>query len=341
MSAAVVILNYNGKSFLEQFLPSVLQFSENAEVIVADNQSTDDSVSFLKTNYPNIRIINNPTNGGFASGYNQALAQVKSDYYVLLNSDVEVTEGWLNPCIKLLKSDDSIAAVQPKILAHKNKLVFEHAGAAGGFLDKNYYPFCQGRLFELVEQDNGQYDQNKEVFWATGACLFIKSNLYHEMGGLDDDFFAHMEEIDLCWRLKKSGYKVMYAFESSVYHVGGGTLNYMNPRKTYLNFRNSLFMIAKNHDRRLILKFFVRLIIDGIAAGMFLLKGQFRHFWAVFRAHLSVYRNWSTLMKKRAAVKLKSTEFNSTGLYQRSIVTQKFLKGVKTYKELSDSDFVK
>ncbi len=339
LNTTVVILNYNGKSFLEQFLPTVIEYSNGAEIIVADNQSTDDSVDFLKAQFPDVRIIINPTNGGFATGYNQALSLVKAKYYVLLNSDIEVTENWLAPCINLLESDDKIAAVQPKILSYKNKKVFEHAGAAGGYLDKNYYPFCQGRLFELVEEDKGQYDFDKEVFWATGACLFIRADLYHQMGGLDDDFFAHMEEIDLCWRLKRANHKIMFAAGSSVYHVGGGTLNYMNPRKTYLNFRNSLYMIAKNHEKGLLFKLFIRLMIDGIASGSFLLKGQFRHFWAVFRAHLSVYRNWGALMKKRKVTKGLATQFNDAGLYQKSIVTQKFLKGVKTFSQLSSKDF--
>ncbi|MFK8046243.1 MAG: glycosyltransferase family 2 protein [Crocinitomicaceae bacterium] len=340
MSTAVVILNYNGKAFLAQFLPSVIQYSEGAEIIVADNQSTDDSVEFMTKVYPQIRLIINPSNGGFATGYNQALKLVKADNYVLLNSDIEVTENWLQPCVDLLESDSNIAAVQPKILSYKNKDLFEHAGAAGGYLDKHYYPFCQGRLFELVEEDKGQYDKNREVFWATGACLFIKAELYHKMGGLDDDFFAHMEEIDLCWRLKKANYKIMYAAQSSVYHVGGGTLNYMNPRKTYLNFRNSLYMIAKNHEKYIRLKLFVRLLIDGVAAVLFLVKGQFRHFLAVFRAHLSVYKNWSSLMKKRKEVAMQSTTFNKVGLYQKSIISQKFLKGVKTFQQLANKDFL-
>ena len=340
MKTAVVILNYNGKSFLEQFLPSVIKFSDGADIVVADNQSTDDSVEFLKNQYPDIRIIVNPTNGGFATGYNVALNQIEADTYVLLNSDIEVTENWLNPCLELLNSDRRIAAVQPKILSFKNKNTFEHAGAAGGYLDKHYYPFCKGRLFELVEEDKGQYNENTEVFWATGACLFIKADLYHQMGGLDDDFFAHMEEIDLCWRLKKANYKIMYASESSVYHVGGGTLNYMNPRKTYLNFRNSLYMIAKNHESKIIQKLFIRLVIDGVAASLFLVKGQFRHFWAVLRAHMSVYKNWSTLMEKRKQVKTLSTTYNKVGLYQKSIISQKFINGVKTYSQLSSSDFL-
>ena len=340
MKTAVVILNYNGKSFLEQFLPSVIKFSDGADIVVADNQSTDDSVEFLTNQYPDIRIIVNPTNGGFATGYNVALNQIEADTYVLLNSDIEVTENWLNPCLELLNSDRRIAAVQPKILSFKNKNTFEHAGAAGGYLDKHYYPFCKGRLFELVEEDKGQYNENTEVFWATGACLFIKADLYHQMGGLDDDFFAHMEEIDLCWRLKKANYKIMYASESSVYHVGGGTLNYMNPRKTYLNFRNSLYMIAKNHESKIIQKLFIRLVIDGVAASLFLVKGQFRHFWAVLRAHMSVYKNWSTLMEKRKQVKTLSTTYNKVGLYQKSIISQKFINGVKTYSQLSSSDFL-
>ena len=340
MNTAVVILNYNGKTFLEQFLPSVIKHSNDAEIIIADNQSTDDSVSFLKEKYPQIQVIVNPTNGGFATGYNQALAKVKADNYVLLNSDIEVTENWLQPCVDLLNSSSDIAAVQPKILAFKNKHLFEHAGAAGGYLDKHYYPFCQGRLFELVEEDKGQYDGDKEVFWATGACLFIKADLYHQMGGLDDDFFAHMEEIDLCWRLKKANYKIMYTGKSSVYHVGGGTLNYMNPRKTYLNFRNSLYMIVKNHEKNLILKLIIRFLIDGVASLLFLVKGQFRHFWAVFRAHLSVYKNWSKLMGKRKAVKTLATSYNKVGLYQKSIISQKFLNGVKTFSQLSDKDFL-
>ncbi|MDX1349358.1 MAG: glycosyltransferase family 2 protein [Putridiphycobacter sp.] len=340
MSTAVVILNYNGKSFLEQFLPSVIQFSQGADIVIADNQSTDDSLAFLANHYPAIKVIVNPANGGFATGYNQALQQVKADTYVLLNSDIEVTENWLGPCLDLLNSDDAIAAVQPKILAYKNKTMFEHAGAAGGYLDLHYYPFCRGRLFEVVEEDQGQYDANAEVFWATGACLFIKADLYHQMGGLDDDFFAHMEEIDLCWRLKKAGHKIMYAYQSKVYHVGGGTLNYMNPRKTYLNFRNSLFMIAKNHEKQLLYKLFVRLVIDGVAAGLFLVKGQFKHFIAVFRAHISVYRHWSKLMSKRKTVKALSINYNSTGLYQKSIVSQKFIKGFKTFSQLKPSDFL-
>ncbi len=339
MKTAVVILNYNGKHFLEQFLPTVITYSSNADIYVADNCSTDDSVDYLKANFPDVKIIINPENGGFATGYNQALSKVEADYYVLLNSDIEVTENWLEPCIELLSSDDKIAAVQPKILSFHNKEKFEHAGAAGGYLDKNFYPFCQGRIFEEVEVDSGQYNEDKEVFWATGACLFIKADLYHKMGGLDDDFFAHMEEIDLCWRLKKSDYKIFYCASSTVFHVGGGTLNYMNPRKTFLNFRNSIYMIAKNYDGNLFLKMLRRLVLDGVAAIMFLVKFQFAHFYAVFRAHMHFYKNWSALKQKRNKIKSTSSRFNTAGLYNKSILVMKFLKGVKSFKALDSKDF--
>lgn len=339
MKVAVVILNYNGKSFLEKFLPSVLTHSGDAAIYVADNASTDDSVTFLKSNFPTVQLIVNAENGGFAKGYNDALKHVDADYYVLLNSDIEVTPNWIQPCINLLDSDSEIVAVQPKILAWHDRTKFEHAGAAGGFLDKNFYPFCQGRLFENTETDQGQYDQNKEIFWATGACMFIRSKAYHQAGGLDSAFFAHMEEIDLCWRLKSVGHKIYYCSASTIYHVGGGTLSYMNPRKTYLNFRNSLYMIAKNYDGILFFKMFNRLCLDGIAANLFLLKFQFSHFWAVFRAHMSFYGHLSVLLKQRKELKQRRTSFNRTGFYTKNIVFKKFLGGVKTFRDLKESDF--
>jgi len=339
LKTAVVILNYNGKKFLEDFLPTVIQHSKTAAIYVADNCSTDDSVAYLKAEFPEVNIIINSSNGGFATGYNQALSQIKSEYYVLLNSDIEVTENWLEPCIELLDKQPEIAAVQPKILSFKRKSTFEHAGAAGGFLDKNFYPFCQGRIFEEVEEDLGQYDENKEVFWATGACLFIRSEVYHKMGGLDDDFFAHMEEIDLCWRIKKTGHQIYYCAKSQVYHVGGGTLDYMNPKKTYLNFRNSLYMIAKNYEGNLLLKMLHRLLLDGVAAILFIIKFKFSHFKAVFMAHMHFYRDWSVLKKKRQEIKKISTNFNSVGLYKRSILVMKFLRGIKSFKSLKSEDF--
>lgn len=339
MKVAVVILNYNGKSFLEKFLPSVLSNSDDASIFVADNASSDDSVEFVQTNFPSVHLIINSQNGGFAKGYNDALKKIEADYYVLLNSDIEVTPNWIKPCIDLLDSNSEIVAVQPKILSWNDKQKFEHAGAAGGFLDRNFYPFCQGRIFDSTEVDHGQYNQNREIFWATGACMFIRSDTYHRAGGLDEAFFAHMEEIDLCWRLKSTGHKIYYCADSTIYHVGGGTLSYMNPRKTYLNFRNSLYMITRNYDGLLFFKVFKRLCLDGIAAALFLLKFQFRHFWAVFRAHLSFYGRLNILLKQRKELKQKQAGFNRAGLYKKNIVFKKFLGGVKTFKDLKQTDF--
>jgi len=339
LEIAVVILNYNGENFLKEFLPSVISNSNEATIYVVDNCSTDNSVQLLQNDFPEIKLVINKENGGFAKGYNDGLKNICADYYVLLNSDIEVTPNWILPCVNLMENDKSIAGVQPKILAYHNKKIFEHAGAAGGFLDIDFYPFCQGRIFDIVEENKGQYNENKEVFWASGACLFVRANLYHQLGGLDEDFFAHMEEIDFCWRLKKQNHKLYYCSTSKVYHVGGGTLNYMSPRKTYLNFRNSLYMIAKNYDGNLFFKIFKRLILDGFAGGLFFIKFQFSHIWAIIKAHFSFYANLSSLLKKRKQIKESQTYFNATGLYKKSILTQKFLKGVKRFSDLNPKDF--
>ncbi len=336
---AVVILNYNGKSFLEKFLPSVLTYSKVAVIYVADNASTDDSIEFLEMNYPNVNVIVNQINGGFAKGYNDALKTIKAEYYVLLNSDIEVTPNWIEPCIRLLDENAMIAAVQPKVLSFANPSYFEHAGAAGGFLDKDAYPFCQGRIFETTELDKGQYNVTKEIFWATGACLFIRAEKYHEISGLDEDFFAHMEEIDLCWRLKSRGNKIYYCADSVIFHVGGGTLSYKNPKKTYLNFRNSLFMLTKNYDGILIFKLLKRLCLDGIAATLFIVKFQFRHFVAVFKAHLSFYRKLGRFLRKRKIEKQIVRQKITTGYYKKSIVFGHFLFGKKSFQDLDSSDF--
>jgi hypothetical protein len=245
---SVVILNYNGKNWLEQFLPNVIANTTypNAEIIIADNASTDDSLAFLKTNFPNLRIVINKKNTGYAGGYNEALLQIESDYYVLLNSDVEVTPNWIEHVMHFMLQDKLMVACQPKILSYHEKDTFEYAGAAGGFLDKYGYPFCRGRIFDTCEKDTGQYNKNDEILWASGACLFIHAKTFHAVGGLDADFFAHMEEIDLCWRLNNLGYKVGYCANSSVYHVGGGTLHKSNPKKTFLNFRNNRILLHKN-----------------------------------------------------------------------------------------------
>ncbi|MEX2485605.1 MAG: glycosyltransferase family 2 protein [Brumimicrobium sp.] len=338
---AVVILNWNGKQYLEKFLPKLVEHTPLHDIIVADNQSTDDSVSFLKSNHQNIQIILNKENGGFAKGYNDAFKVIegKYDYYVLINSDIEVTKGWISPLVSLLDSDPKIAGVQPKVKSYQNKKIFEHAGASGGFIDKNYYPFCRGRIFDNIEKDEGQYDNLKEIFWTTGACMIIRSKVYHELGGLDEDFFAHMEEIDLCWRAKKKGHSFYVEPKAIVYHVGGGTLNYENPRKTFLNFRNSLFAIHKNHEGLLFGKMLYRLILDGVAGAKLLVSLKFNHFLAVLKAHLAYYKEIGSLNKKRAEIKRNSTDFNNAGLYKASIIWAYYFKKIDTFKALNKRFF--
>lgn len=337
-SLAIVILNWNGRSFLEQFLPSVCAFSNEATIILADNASSDDSIDFVRANYPQIQIIVNESNGGFAKGYNDALKQVNADFYLLLNSDIEVTENWLDPLLKMME-DPTVAGCQPKVLSFHDKTLFEHAGASGGYLDRDYFPFCRGRIFDKFEFDEGQYDGETEVFWATGAALMIRSELFHLAEGFDEAFFAHMEEIDLCWRLKKQGYKFMVVPQSTIYHVGGGTLPYLSPRKSYLNFRNSLFMIIKNHDGFLFPKLFHRLSLDGLAGLRFLLRGEWKHLGSVLNAHLAMYRRLPFLLKQRKEIKKTSTSFNSTGLYRGSILWARYFKGVTRFKELNQRLF--
>lgn len=301
---AVVILNYNGRRFLEQFLPNLIAQCDPllSEVIVADNASTDDSVAFMRERFPDIRLIVNDSNGGFATGYNVALRQVEAEYYVLLNSDIEVTPCWIEPVISMMDSDPLIAACQPKILSYYHRDQFEYAGACGGFIDKYGYPFCRGRVFQNLEIDEGQYDLPMEVFWATGACLFVRAELYHQCGGLDDSFFAHMEEIDLCWRLKNAGYKVFCCPQSKVYHIGGGTLPKKSPYKTYLNFRNNLSLLVKNLPKGRVFPTIVyRIVLDWVAAMKFLCEGGLADFRMVFKAHLDFYKRLKSLKQKRKA----------------------------------------
>jgi len=338
-SIAIVILNWNGKSYLEQFLPSVVAYSDNSTVILADNASTDDSVAFVKQNYPSIKIIINESNGGFAKGYNDALKQVDAKYFLLLNSDIEVTENWLQPLLKVM-DDPTVAGCQPKVLSFQNRNQFEHAGASGGFLDRNYFPFCRGRIFDKFELDEGQYDITIEVFWATGAALLIRSELFHQAGGFDEAFFAHMEEIDLCWRIKKRGYKFMVVPESRIYHVGGGTLPYLSPKKSFLNFRNSLYMIVKNHDGNLLTKLLYRLVLDGVAGIRFLLRGELNHFNSILRAHYDMYSRFSILLKQRKEIKASVTNNNKNGLYCGSILWARYFKGITKFKELNQRLFI-
>lgn len=300
MKVAVVILNWNGRALLEQFLPSVVENSEEAQVYVADNASEDDSIAFLRKHFPQVKIIQNKENGGFAKGYNDALPQVPEEVFVLLNSDVEVSPGWLKPLIKVLETSPETAAVQPKILNWRKKAFFEYAGAAGGYIDLLGYPYCRGRIFDSLEEDHGQYDDTVEIFWATGACMMIRKNDFFEAGGFDEDFFAHQEEIDLCWRLFNNGRKVQAVGNSKVFHLGGGTLDSMHPRKTFFNFRNSLYALLKNvPGNQVYFLLFSRLILDGLAGIKFLAEGKSAHFVAVIKAHFSFYSHFGLFLKKR------------------------------------------
>lgn len=333
-TVAVVILNWNGLNFLHKFLPSVVKSTySNLDIIVGDNASTDTSLEFVSNHFPNVKIIQNDKNYGFAEGYNKVLNQLKHDYFVLLNSDVETDSYWIEPVIELMESDEQIAAAQPKILSYSNKHLFEYAGAAGGFIDQYGYPFCRGRMFNTVEEDTGQYNDNAEIFWASGAALFIKRCKWLEAGGLDADFFAHMEEIDLCWRLKNMGYKIMYCSESKVYHVGGGTLNAENPFKTYLNFRNNLVLLQKNLPAaRSVEVIFIRFCLDFISLLKFLLDGKLKNALAISKAHIYFFRNFSKNSIKSKAI--NKNHFNATGLYSGSVVWQYFVKGIKYFKDL-------
>ena len=333
IKTAVVILNWNGKNWLEKFLPNVISESSDATVIVADNNSSDDSVKFLEENYPNIRIIQNDGNYGYAKGYNLALKQIDAQYFVLLNSDIEVTKDWISPIISLMDSDKTISACQPKILDYNNKNEFEYAGASGGYIDKFGYPFCRGRIFDDLEEDKGQYNDATEVFWATGACLFVRSSDFWEVGGLDEDFFAHQEEIDLCWRLKNKGYKIMVEPKSVVYHVGGGTLNVDSPFKTHLNFRNNLYMMFKNLPlSSLFIIIPIRLVLDGIAAITFLgNKKGISHLFAVMKAHFAFYFEIPKLIAKRRKISQKNS---LPGKMNYSILVKNKLKGIKRFSDL-------
>lgn len=300
MKIAIVILNWNGADLLRKYLPSVLQYSEGADIYVIDNASTDDSVAVLKQEFSSVGIVINDANYGFAGGYNVGLRSIKADCYCLLNSDVEVTQYWLDPILRSFNKIPKAKIIQPKILDLKKPDYFEYAGAAGGFIDKLGYPFCRGRIFQVLEEDKGQYNDIQEIFWATGACMFIKSDVFWDLDGFDTDYFAHQEEVDLCWRAKNKGHKVFYVGESKVYHLGGSTLSNMNPKKTFLNFRNSLYSITKNLPRRkAFLIIFLRLILDGIAAIRFLMQLKPKHFLAIFKAHLSFYSNFSKIYTKR------------------------------------------
>lgn len=323
---AIVILNYNGKKYLEKFLPGVIAHSAGYEVWVADNASSDDSIAWLQSQHPEVKTLTFVENTGYAGGYNLALQQIQAEYYVLLNSDVEVTNNWIAPVIRFMKSDTKIAACQPKIKAYDLPTHFEYAGAAGGYMDFLGYPFCRGRIFDTREEDLGQYDDNADIFWASGACFFVKSSLFHEAGGFDARFFAHMEEIDLCWRMLNKGYRITYCGASTVYHVGGGTLHKSNPKKTFLNYRNNLVMLYKNlPKKRKATTLFLRLILDGISSMRFIASGALPDVFAIVRAHFAFYGMLKTL---------EYEENNRAPLYFKSVVWEYFVKGKHKFEEL-------
>ncbi|HAO05076.1 MAG: glycosyltransferase family 2 protein [Chitinophagaceae bacterium] len=333
-TVAIVILNWNGKAYLEKFLPIVLKSSyENKTVIVADNASTDDSVLFLRNHYPGVRLIENAANEGFASGYNKALQQVNSEYCILLNSDVEVTEQWIEPVIAIMEANKKIAACQPKILSFKQKKYFEYAGAAGGWIDSMGYPFSRGRVFDCCETDNGQYNNASPCFWATGTAMFVRTEVFKQLAGFDESFFAHQEEIDLCWRMQLAGYAVFVQPASVVYHIGGGTLPSGNSRKVYLNYRNNLVMLYKNLPvSEKIWKIPVRLVLDGIAACRELVSADAGYFMAVIKAHMYFY-GWLIGKKK----KNKFTPKRLTGLhgvYKGLLIWEYFIKKKKAFAEI-------
>lgn len=328
----VVILNWNGKAFLEQFLPIVkVNTPDWVSLVVADNGSADDSLDYLKEFHADVKILECKENLGFAGGYNAALRQLNASYYVLLNSDIEVTPGWIEPVVRLMEDDHDIAACQPKILSYHDKSLFEHAGASGGFLDKYGYPFCRGRIFNTLESDTGQYDDVREVFWATGACMFVRADAFRAVDGFDERFFAHMEEIDMCWRLQNAGYKIMVCPGSAVYHVGGGTLPTSNPHKTYLNFRNSLWMLAKNLPARSFYPtMIIRVGLDKLAAIRFFLQGQYKDCLAIYRAYRDFCKQFRTMRNSGK----KTSRTLPLLLYKRSIVFQYYLFGKKRFFDL-------
>lgn len=339
--ASVVILNYNGRAHLERFLPSVVANTDPAmEIVMIDNASQDDSVSFIANAFPSVRIICLDANLGFAGGYNEGLRQVSSDYYILLNSDVEVTPGWGNILLDTLEKHPDAAAVQPKIRSFAHRHQYEHAGAAGGFMDTLGYPFCRGRIFDVVEEDQGQYDKFSAIFWASGAAMGIRSAIFHRMGGFDARFFAHMEEIDLCWRIQRAGYKILFNPDSVVYHLGGGTLNYQSPRKIYLNFRNNLLMLLKNERAEKLLWLIpLRLVLDGIAGFKFMTEGNVKYTTAVLKAHWGFYSSFIKYLKirkedDRLIENLRNSQHITLLVYPKSIVWQFYINKLKKFSQL-------
>jgi GT2 family glycosyltransferase len=334
---AIVILNWNGLGYLKMFLNTVVRNSQSPyiDIYVADNGSTDGSAEWIEANCSEVKLIKLNGNNGFAGGYNLALEKIEARYYVLLNSDIEVTEGWIQPLVDIMEINSDVASCQPKILSYYNRDYFEHAGAAGGFIDKYGFPFCRGRIFNYFEKDSGQYDFPADLFWSSGACMIVRADAWKKCGGFDASFFAHMEEIDLCWRFNKSGYRVCFTPLSHVYHVGGGALPYNSPFKTYLNFRNSLFLLYKNlPDKSLHKILLIRRLIDGLAAMMFLFNGSLSSVRSVWRAHMDYYKSLNVLRKNRINVKKLDSGNFTQHILNKSIVFEFYAKGNKTFSSL-------
>lgn len=334
---AIVILNWNGEKFLRKFLPGVINDSltEGIKIYVADNGSKDNSIDYLTSKFPDeVKIIQLDKNYGFAGGYNRALQNIESKYYILLNSDIETTPDWIAPMYETMENHSDIGACMPKILAYHARDHFEYAGAAGGFIDKYGYPFCRGRILDSFEKDTGQYDDETEIFWATGACMFVRSDVFHKAGGFDDDFFAHMEEIDLCWKIKNLGYRITFTPRSKIYHVGGGTLPNKNPFKLYLNYRNNLYLLYKNLPEKEFNRLYTRMILDGFSALVYLVKLDIKSFMAVIKAHRSFYGSLKKLREKRKVLKQKGNMALHQEMTDKSIVYNYFVKGNKNYSDL-------
>lgn len=331
MKTAIVILNWNGRKLISEFLPSIVKYSYSiADIYVADNASNDDSVVFIQENFPEVSIISNPSNGGYAKGYNDALKHIKADIYCLINSDVEVTENWLSPILDVFSKESNTAIIQPKILDYKDKSKFEYAGAGGGFIDFFGYPYCRGRVFNHLETDRGQFDDTAQIFWASGACFFVRSEVYHELHGFDEKYFAHQEEIDLCWRTQNLGYDITYVGASTVYHVGGATLQESNPQKTYLNFRNSLLNIVKNiPPRYFLIVVLSRLLLDGVAGIKFIVELRPIHTWSILKAHASFYSKLFSYLKLRRTIKKNHSYFRHF-----SVVWKYFVLRRRTFSSL-------
>lgn len=333
---AVVILSYNGKKWHELFLPTIVAEAETGyEVIVADNASTDDTFEYLQQNFPTVKTVQIAINRGFSNGYSEALKHIQAKYYVLLSSDFEVTQGWFPPLLHAMQHYPGLAACQPKLRYWRDREYFEYAGAGGGFKDNLGYLFCRGRIFNTLEKDEGQYNDDIEVFWASGGCFMVRADLYHKMGGLDADLYAHMEEVDLCWRLKNAGYKIGYIGQSTVYHVGGSVISYGSPQKLYYNFRNSLILLLKNETTAKLLWLFpLRFVLDGVAGIQMLFKGNVKGTLTIIKAHFNFYGNLGKWMGRRKEAKKMVTHRNKEGYYPRSIVWDYFILRKRIFPRL-------